>query len=166
MKKIPLRNKDKKVIAWAIVDDDDFERLSGWKWHLNNKGYPVRTYQLGHGAKTRKTKVRMLAHEVMKMEMGEKREVDHRDRNPKNNQKENLRFATRSQQMMNRSRKNKTGYRGVSWHRQNKLWFARVAVNKKLVFAEYFKNKISAARAYDLAAIKYHGEFALLNFPK
>jgi len=36
--------------------------------------------------------------------------------------------------------------------------------NRKSKFIGYFKDEIEAAKAYDKAAIKHHGEFAGLNF--
>jgi len=39
-------------------------------------------------------------------------------------------------------------------------------VNRKSKFIGYFDNEIDAAKAYDTAARKYHGAFAVLNFPR
>jgi hypothetical protein len=40
-----------------------------------------------------------------------------------------------------------------------------LSINEKRVQLGYFKDVQEAARAYDAAAIKYHEEFAQLNFP-
>lgn len=91
--------------------------------------------------------------------------LDHKNRNPVDNRIENLRAASNSQNVTNRSlpAKNKSGYRGVSLKlgNRNKIWLA-TADN---TFIGYFKNKKDAARAYDKMAKQIFGEFAVLNFP-
>ena len=42
---------------------------------------------------------------------------------------------------------------------------AKIMVNYKSIYLGTFENKLDAAMAYNVAALKYHGEFARLNFP-
>lgn len=92
--------------------------------------------------------------------------VDHLDRDPLNNQRDNLRLASRSQNGANRNiRKNSlSGYKGVSWHKTAKKWTAKLTLNGKLIHLGYFDDPIDAAKAYDQAAREYFGEFAVTNF--
>jgi hypothetical protein len=92
--------------------------------------------------------------------------IDHIDRNPSNNHIGNLRSATRSENMRNcKSAKNSSSkYLGVCWHKTAKKWMVQIAVDKKSNFLGYFTSETEAAAVYDLNAIKYHGEFANLNF--
>lgn len=57
---------------------------------------------------------------------------------------------------------NQSGYRGVSLKRPGR-WMARIVVDQKPISLGYFKSPGDAARAYNEAAKKYHGEFAKLN---
>ncbi len=66
--------------------------------------------------KTRRTK--SLARIIMRAKKG--KVVDHRDRNPLNNQKDNLRIATHRQNMLNRILKNSTGFIGVHTRKNKK----------------------------------------------
>jgi hypothetical protein len=58
-----------------------------------------------------------------------------------------------------------SGYKGVSWNKSCKLWQARIKIADKERSLGYYFDKISAACAYDRAAIKHFGEFAKTNFP-
>jgi len=40
----------------------------------------------------------------------------------------------------------------------------QITVNGKRIYLGSFKNELDAAKAYDRAAKKYHGQFASLNF--
>ena len=94
--------------------------------------------------------------------------VDHIDHNGLNNQKENLRNCTQSENARNRtSRKGSTSkYLGVSkCHKIMKYgiyYYYRVKINQRQHVGN-FKTEIEAALAYNEAALKYYGEFANLN---
>lgn len=57
-------------------------------------------------------------------------------------------------------------YKGVSWKKDICKWTAKIGVDYKSIYLGCFENEIEAAKAYDEAAMKYHGEFACLNFPQ
>ena len=42
MKKISLKNRQKEIIDYALIDDEDFEWLNQWTWYKNHDGYAVR----------------------------------------------------------------------------------------------------------------------------
>jgi len=94
--------------------------------------------------------------------------VDHRNRNTLDNRRENLRLATRSQNSCNsRIDKSKatSQFRGVQYWKRRGRWVAKIKHKGKETWLGSFDNEIDAARAYDDAAKKYHGEFARLNLP-
>lgn len=88
--------------------------------------------------------------------------VDHIDRDPTNNKIENLRAATQRQNLWNTIKKptgKQSKYRGVGWHKRDKLWYARIRIEGKRKTLGYFKDELDAAKAYQEAAKKLHGEF-------
>lgn len=91
--------------------------------------------------------------------------VDHIDGNTLNNNIENLRECTVSQNSMNSNiyKTNKTGYKGVNFCKRSNKYRARITLNYKVKNLGYFNDPIEAAKVYDEAAIKHHGEFAKTN---
>ena len=52
----------------------------------------------------------------------------------------------------------KSGYKGVSWHKQRNRWTARIMADNKYIHLGLFENVIDAAESYNIAAKKYHKE--------
>lgn len=154
MKLIPLTQAQ-----IAMVDDEDYDRVSKHCW------YVVNSYGLTYARRTiyTPTKLNLYLHNFI-IPPPEGFTNDHRDRNGLNCQKENLRFATKSQQSMNRLKPGSLPYRGVALKKNG--WTARVRVGEKAYSKCGFETIEEAACAYDELAKKYHGEFAILNFPE
>jgi hypothetical protein len=56
-------------------------------------------------------------------------------------------------------------YRGVSWDKSKSKWAAAISAQGRNISIGRFTSEETAARAYDAAARKYHGEEAFQNFP-
>ena len=157
MKEIPLTQG-----KFALVDDDDYEYLSQWKWCYDN-GYAKR----GQWNPVTKKIIQIFMHRViMNAKKGEA--VDHANHNTLNNKKYNLRICTYAQNMYNsKSNKNSSSkYKGVSWNKRCKKWQVYIIYEGKRINLGYYKDEEEAARVYDKAAIELFREFALPNFPR
>jgi len=83
--------------------------------------------------------------------------VDHKDRNSLNNNIENLRELTNSQNLRNsdKRRKGSSVYKGVSWHKKAKKWIAYFYINNKLNHLGLFENEDDAGQAVNDTIRKY-----------
>jgi hypothetical protein len=92
-------------------------------------------------------------------------DIDHKNRDKHDNKISNLRLATFDQNRQNvvPQKTTKTGLRGVHRRSTDNLIQASISVNGKSIHLGTFKKCSDAAKAYNDAAIKFHGEFAVLN---
>jgi hypothetical protein len=93
---------------------------------------------------------------------------DHKNRDPLDNRKENLRLANNSQNCANKVKWYNNGsskYKGVSFRKDMNCWRAKIYKNCKPISLGHFSTEELAAKAYDKAAREYFGEFTVLNFP-
>lgn len=150
----------------AVIDLDDFERVRRHSWCAQSPGrgkfYAVSRidYQL------------TLLHRFV-LNAPEGTLVDHKNRQPLDCRKDNLRFCTCSENIANQAKRSglSSRFKGVCRVRINKTnpWMAYVGgcgpgpIKRKHL--GYFHQEEDAARAHDRAAKEMFGEFAVLNFP-
>jgi len=149
----------------AIIDDQDYDKVSPFKWHAAmRKGiWYARTYMPGN----RKTAIKMHRF-ILGLSSADHIQVDHVDGNGLNNTRANLRIATNSQNGMNRRKCSgyTSIYKGVSWLKIKRRWLAQIMLNKKNIRLGSFIDEKDAARAYNEAALKFFGQYARLNIIK
>jgi hypothetical protein len=91
--------------------------------------------------------------------------IDHIDAVRSNNLLENLRVCTFQQNHFNRGKQsnNKSGFKGVSWHKQKAKWVAQIKIEGKNKFLGFFHDPEKAYAKYCEMALLHYGEFAKLD---
>lgn len=152
MAKIYTKNK---VII--LVDNENYDYLNKFSWHINSWGYVYR-----HIPKNRKSKISM--HREI---MGFPKDmcIDHINHNTLDNRKQNLRVCTLSQNGANQIKRKGLSsiFKGVTWDKSKNKWMAQIMIHKKHFYLGRYKDEIEAAKAYDKKAKIAFGEFAKLN---
>lgn len=158
----------------TLIDDVDAD-LSNLNWYASfNPTYgdggayiAVRRENWVNGKRPTTVLHRVILGRILNRLLSSNEQVDHINRNPLDNRRENLRIATGSQNSSNQSKRKKctSDYKGVSWYKRIGKWNSRITVEGKHVFLGYYGEEIEAAKAYDKAAKELHKEFAVLNFP-
>lgn len=145
---------------FAIVDDEDFERVNQYTWSVNvtKTNTYARRYDYSSGVR-----VEVKMHKFI---LGVSDDiVDHKNNDGLHNYKSNLRIATKQQNNFNC--RNRIGcssrFKGVSWHKGIGKFFAYIGHNYKRINIGYFTDEVEAAMAYNRKAIELFGEFARLN---
>ena len=132
------------------VDLEDIEKLSKYTWNSNKYGYA----QTGNKSEN----YIQLHRYVMDCAKGDKKIVDHINKDVTDNRKCNLRIVTHQENMYNKNTRkdNKSGFRGV-YYRENKSrkWYADIKVNYKTkhigtfdTFEEAKKARLEAEKKY------------------
>jgi len=154
-KLIPLSQR-----KFAIVDAEDYDRFSKYKWHASNKGQT--SYAQRNGPDGIVCMHRLIAGAPPHLV------VDHINHNGLDNRKKNLRLCTQAQNIYNSlPRRNcSSKYKGVYLHKRTNRYRATIRYKGKRFHLGSFKNEVDAAKAYDKKACELFGQFAYLNFPE
>lgn len=142
MKKIKLTHNQ-----FALVDNEDYDFLSQFNWHIN---------KLGYAASQKDNKKYYMHRLVNKTPIG--MDTDHINRDRLDNRKVNLRTATRTENAINRgkNKNNTSGFKGVSWNKGNNKWLAHIKVNYKLINLGTFRDIKDAVLVRQNAERIYH----------
>lgn len=158
MRVLPLQSKSQSACFFAIVDDEDFERLSSHKWSVskNCNTYYARRFEGPKGS------VKLISMHRVITNAPDDVLIDHRSGQGLDNRKENLRFATHAQNMRNRriDKRNTTGVTGVYWNKRKSKWQSLIMINGKRKGLGYFRTFDEAVAARKTSENEHYGEFA------
>ncbi len=152
---------------YALVSNADYEWLNQWKWvaaRRKHRGYSVqRTESIWKRGKVVRRRHVSMARLILGLRT-RRITADHKNRNPLDNRRSNLRRSTMLQQCQNRGMRsdNKSGLKGVGFNKYLTLnpWRAVINVGKKPKHIGYYATKEQAHAAYCKEAKKAHKEFA------
>lgn len=137
----------------ALVDDEDYERLSKFNWRVSIH----KKKRIVYAVAVVKLHRLVLDHPDLP--------VDHRNGNGLDCQKQNLRPCTNAQNSANMRAHagSRSGFKGVQFHKHSGKWMSRINRGGKS-HVRYFDNPIRAAVEYDVMSRVLDGEFARPNF--
>lgn len=144
--RIPLRGADGSVRDWALVDAEDFESLAEHRWRISNWGYAVRS--VPQSRRRAEPSVVLMHRQIMGLQGGDRREVEHRNRDKLDNRRANLRVLTRKHGQNLTPRTDGTSrHRGVCWNTQRGQWMAYVHLRGRCHHFGFFDDEDEAAAA-------------------
>lgn len=151
---------------FTLVDDEDYEYLSKWKWYAHRRDKKYTYYAIRTDYSNGKKQIRMHNAIALKYGINDYEELDHIDRNGLNNQKDNLRTVTRGENNFNRRNFGKLP-KGIRLHKSKYKkkngdikeyikYQARINVNGKSIFLGNYKELSKAIDSYQRASKKYY----------
>lgn len=146
--------------VFALVDNEDFEIVSKFRWRLNGDGYVV-----ANGKEGTKSRILRLHQLICPAPTG--LATDHANRDTLDCRRSNLRLATKFQNNFNRRpQKNKRSkYKGVCWYYKKNYWHVRIYFEYTQIHIGSTRDEAEAGYLYDQVALQLFGDFAYLNTP-
>ena len=153
---------------FAIVDEIDADLFFS-KWSVkicaNDPYYAIRNIRTVDEKHTTESMHRIILSRKLGRNLLKNELVDHINGDGLDNRRDNLRVASPSENSRNQRRKssNKSGFKGVCWHKYTKKWTARITVEGKQKSLGYFDTPEDAYEAYCKEAIEKYGKYARLD---
>ena len=139
-KEIPLTQGQ-----FAIVDDEDYDWLTTWKWHAHQR----RNHQTYYVRACTGNRIVTMHRLIMMYPVG--LQIDHINYNGLDNRKSNLRIVTNRQNHHNLQRRSSSIYPGVSWNQKDKKWKSQIHINGHDQYLGSFDSEFNAREAYESA---------------
>ena len=145
----------------ALVDDEDCEWLSDFKWCAQWRT-PRKVFVAARNSGASNQTI-LMHRQITGAPLG--KVVDHHNHNTLDNRRKNLRVCTWSQNAANGRKRlhSSSRFKGVSWYKRFQKWRASICKDGRDHHLGCFADESDAARAYNGAAVRMFGEFALLN---
>ena len=126
----------------AYVDAEDSQFVSRYSWSIDQTGYPHARVD-GRTQRLHRCIIQQMGLQVPKGMV-----VDHIDRNPLNNTRQNLRITNHTQNIFNSgpNRANTSGVKGVTWNKRSGKWVVQLRIHGKYQYHGHFLD-LEAAKA-------------------
>lgn len=146
---VTLYDKEENPFAFAKIDIEDIPRVRGVKWRLwEGRAYTGNFHPV------------QMAYFVMGMTPQKGLVIDHKNSDPLDNRKENLRVTTQSKNLINRSiqeTRNTTGFIGVWYKKSSNRWVAEIRKDGIKCYLGGFRERHNAVYA------RYYAEKVLFG---
>ncbi len=151
---------------FTLIDGKNYEWLNKWKWCVRKDHNVLYVTRAIYNSVTKTTEFISMHRQILGLHKGDGKTTDHKNHCGLDNREANIRICTNQQNRHNGRRHfdNTSGYKGVSWDKQNKKWRVHITKNRKIFYLGCYNDKQEAARIYDAKARELHGEFAKTNF--
>ena len=162
MKTIPLNGR-RGAGRVVLVDDEDYQLISAYRWHVWERREPgrYRTHgpyacgwvQRGDGGGGHLYMHRLITGWPM---------TDHANGDGLDNRRSNLRLANTVQNGWNSAPRGgaTSRFKGVSWHDKSGKWQVYISAEGKRRFLGHFISEEDAGAAYAAAALEVQGQYA------
>jgi hypothetical protein len=146
--RIPLRDRGGNVLAWALVDEADYEWASQLRWHAHHapNGGIYAARWIGRNAAGKRIR-EFLHRRVLGLDASNPLQGDHRNQNRLDNRRSNLRAGTKADNAQN------VPGRGIAWIKWRKRWSVQIKVRGVVHYGGFFVDENAAlAKARELYA--------------
>lgn len=168
---LPFRRIPLTRGVYALVDAEDYDRVMLWRWTApihpdKEKQHVITSHCLDESVRPFKYVRLTLQHLVLQCRR--QMLLDHANRNPLDNRKRNIRPCNSYQNAQNkgRFRNNHSGYKGVWKCTHSSTYQTCINANGEKINLGNFRTAHEAAFMRDIATVKYHGRYGVLNFPE
>ena len=133
------------ICDWTLISVED-RALAEFNWSIDPYGY-VRRRNGARGKSSESGSSTKMQREIMGLGYGDKRVVDHINRDKTDNRRENLRICAQRENSQNLTpRKGASSkYRGVSWRKKDQKWFAYGREDGRMVSLGLYDDEEEAA---------------------